>query len=154
MPTCARWPALVPLLAALWSGTPDAPSSYREVVIGCPPSHAKLLGTGWHRPERHVSAGSLASYADASVDEVHVCDADADAGRACESAEDCAAGNEACATGRIDWAELHRVLRPGALAQVPSGSGPPESLSRGFARLEIVATRVLSSFWLYTRQRS
>ena len=112
-----------------------------------------MLGTGWHRPERHVSAGSLASYADASVDEVHVCDADADADRACESAEECTAGNEACATSRSDWAELHRVLRPGALAQVRSGSGPPESLSRGFARLEIAA-RVLSPFWLYTRQRS
>ena len=112
LPRCARWAALMPRLPVLWGegegeeavAVRASTRGYKELLLGCGPSHAKLTGGGWHEAVRRVPVPvwPLAD-AEGSADEIHWC-------------EDGSSGaDEPSSTA---WEELWRVLTPGGLLQL------------------------------------
>ena len=98
---------MLPALPVLWGhpGTSTLRERYRELLISCPPSHAKLTGGGWHaRPLRVADVREMPA-SPVSFDEVHW-----------------------CARAAPTHQEYHRlwvVLRPGGLLQVQAHARPP-----------------------------
>lgn len=127
LPRCVRWPSLLPRLSSLWGEPPPpigSPTRYRELLLGCGASHEKLTGGGWHdglerrggyhkdkevEKEEEEGVWRLMD-ADASFDEVHLCD------------EVLAPAASNPSSIRMIAEEIWRVLSPGGLLQVRARS--------------------------------
>ena len=101
---------LLPRLPVLWGEGEEVAAvrastrGYRELLLGCAPSHAKLTGGGWHAAmRRHQVPEWPLPDAEGTADEIHWCE-DAKQG-----------ADEPPATA---WQELWRVLAPGGLLQL------------------------------------
>jgi tetratricopeptide (TPR) repeat protein len=140
LPACALWTRILPQLPRLWGGAAQSSGApapargvysthYRELLLGCGPSHLKLTGSGWHDRESlplpSTAGASPLPFEDGAFDEVHWCTDDTPV-----------AGPDAAARASDDaraWRECGRVLKQGGLLQVSRDSVPPLSMTTASA---------------------